>query len=325
MQPQTKPILPLAACCAVGIFALALVGCNSVAPAEKAKVQKNVTTRIPGTAQPVPAINALAWKTLTDAGHQVSTTRLHGGREGDRLILYRPPLTPGQTVPCIVMAPAGTRLFHGILLGEGDAQEHARYLEAGFAVVACEIDGPIDDAKMDDSKAMVAAAKKFQEANAGIRNMQEALDVAETLPWVDKKRIFVAGHSSAATLALQTAAFEQHRIAGCIALAPGVDVPKHLGMMLGLLESSGATGLRATLDTLSPHNNINRLTKPLFLFCAKDDSVIEESSVAAFAAAVKKKNAQVTYKTVPTGDHFDAMIQNGIPAAAEWAKQQKAN
>ncbi|MBC7807817.1 MAG: prolyl oligopeptidase family serine peptidase [Akkermansiaceae bacterium] len=309
---------------AVCLFASPLAGCaGPVPPAEKARVQKTVTGRIPGTARPDPAVSALPWKTVGAQGHQVATTRLHSGREGDRLVLYRPALTTGQRVPCIVMAAAGTRLFHGILLGEGDAQEHLRYLEEGFAVVACEIDGPLSDAQADDSKAMVAAAKKFQAANAGIRNMQEALDVAETLPWVDKKRIFLAGHSSAGTLALQTAAFEQNRIAGCIAHAPGVNVTKHLGVMLGLIESSGATGLRATLDTLSPHNNINRLTKPLFLFCAKDDSVIEESEVAAFAAAVKKKNPDVTYQTVPTGDHFDAMIQNGIPAAAAWAKKQK--
>ncbi|MBC8138927.1 MAG: prolyl oligopeptidase family serine peptidase [Fibrella sp.] len=324
MKPVAKTLFRFTTCLAVCVFALPLSGCaGPVPPAEKAKVQRSVTGRVPGTVKPDPAINALQWKTVSEQGHQVATTQLHGGRGGDRLILYRPPQTTGKPVPCIVMAPAGTRLFHGILLGQGDAEEHTRYLEAGFAVVACEIDGPLDDAKADDSKAMVAAAKKFQAANAGIRNMQEALDVAETLPWVDRKRIFVAGHSSAATLALQTAAFEQHRIAGCIAHAPGVDVPKHLGVMLGLIESSGATGLRATLDTLSPHNNINRLTKPLFLFCAKDDSVIEESSVAAFAASVKKKNPNVTYKTVPTGDHFDAMIQDGIPAAVEWAKQQK--
>lgn len=321
IKPGAKYMIPVVATVFAAAFCFA-AGCQSVAPVEKAKVQKSVTARIAGTAQPTPAIAALPWKTLSDQGHQAATTRLHGGREGDRLILYRPPVAPGKTVPCIVMAAAGTRLFHGILLGEGDGEEHLRYLEAGFAVVACEIDGPLDDAKADDSKAMVAAAKKFQAANAGIRNMQEALDVAESLPWVDRKRIFVAGHSSAGTLALQTAAFEQSRIAGCIAHAPGVDVPKHLGMMLGLLESSGATGLRATLDTLSPHNNVNRLTKPLFLFCARDDSVIEEASVAAFAAAVKKKNPNVTYQTVPTGDHFDAMIKDGIPAAAAWAKSQ---
>ncbi len=324
MMPEVKFAVSLRTGLAVGVLSVSLLaGCSQpVPPAEKARVQNGIISRAPGSARPDPAINALQWKTVSEQGHQVATTRLHGGREGDRLILYRPPQTAGR-VPCIVMAAAGTRLFHGILLGEGDGEEHLRYLQEGFAVVSCEIDGPLADADAEDSKAMVAAAKKFQAANAGIRNMQEALDVAETLPWVDPKRIFVAGHSSAGTLALQTAAFEQNRIAGCIAHAPGVDVPKHLGVILGLLESSGATGLRATLDTLSPHNNVNRLTKPLFLFCAKDDSVIDESSVAAFADAVKKQNPKVTYQTVPTGDHFDAMIKDGIPAAAQWAKQQQ--
>jgi hypothetical protein len=51
--------------------------------------------------------------------------------------------------------------------------------------------------------------------------------------------------------------------------------------------------------------------------------VVEEASVAAFAAAVNNLNANVTYQTVPTGDHFDAMIKDGIPAAAAWAKQLK--
>jgi cephalosporin-C deacetylase-like acetyl esterase len=221
-----------------------LVDCShSAPPAKKAKTRKNVPARGLRTVKPNPAINALKWKKLSDQGHQVATTRLHGGHESDRLILYRPPVTPGETVPCIVIAPAGTRLFHGILLGKGDSEEHLRYLAAGFAVVACEIDGPLSEAQSGDSKAMVAAAKKFQAAKAGIRNMREALDVTETLPWVNKKRIFVAGHSSAATLALQTAAFEQNRIAGCIAHAPEVNVTKHLDILLDLLEASGATNL----------------------------------------------------------------------------------
>lgn len=324
MNARIQPLLLIATCVAACVFGGSWGhSAQAAPPTKKSKPRKSVPARNLRTMKPTLAISALKWKTLGDQGHQIAMTRLHGGREGDRLILYRPPVTPGQTVPCIVIAPAGTRLFHGILLSQGDSEEHLRYLAAGFAVVACEIDGPLSEEQSGDSKAMVAAAKKFQAAKAGVRNMREALDVAVTLPWVDKKRIFLAGHSSAATLALETAAFEQNRIAGCIAYAPEVNVTKYLDGLLDLLEASGATGLGITLDTLSPHNNTGRLTKPLFLFCAKDDSVVEEASVAAFAAAVNNLNSNVTYQTVPTGDHFDAMIKDGIPAATAWAKQLK--
>ncbi len=311
--------------CAPLLCALLAVsaGCgNRVSSAQRANVQKAVDNRSPAQIVTLsPPLEAVSPVTLNVAGggERFQTSVAGGSITARNLWVYRPFAARTQPVRCVVMAPAGSHLFDGMNLGEGDANEHVGYLSSGIAVIACEVDGAIPDGQ-ESHAAIAAAAKKFVAARAGIRNMQAAIDVAERLPWIDKKHIYVAGHSSAATLALQTAAYDK-RVAGCIALAPEVNVPRFVGMA-GQIEAAGATGLVQTLDALSPHNNIARLTKPMFLFRADDDTVIRPADVDAFAQAVQKTNKSVTLKTASSGGHYDSMVKQGIPTASAWLLKQ---
>ncbi len=270
---------------------------------------------------PVSALNQLDWRSYN--GVMRSEVHVAGRREGDMLWLYRPARMTVPKVPCVVIAPAGTRLFHGVLLSDGDEAEHIPYVEAGFAVVAYEIDGPLSDVDLNDPIRVGDAASKYVAADAGIRNARLALSVAEQLPWVDPKRIFVVGHSSAATLALQVAAFEQKHIAGCVAYAPEVDVANSLGGALGPIEHNGAPGIETVVQALSPNNLTARFTRPMFLFVSRDDTNVHASRIDTFTDSLRKSNYDVTYETVESGGHYQPMIDSGIPKAIEWMRTRQ--
>ncbi|HZL90528.1 MAG TPA: prolyl oligopeptidase, partial [Pirellulaceae bacterium] len=60
------------------------------------------------------------------------------------------------------------------------------------------------------------------------------------------------------------------------------------------------------------------------LFHADDDSNVPSSESRNFAARLTALGKDVTHKTVPSGDHYDSMIEEGIPAGIEWIKSRTA-
>ncbi|MFN3650985.1 MAG: alpha/beta hydrolase family protein [Armatimonadota bacterium] len=254
-------------------------------------------------------------------GVRLHEVRLARGKGGSTLWIYLPEEPAAAKLPCVLIGPAGTRLFHGIGLGEGDRPEHLPYVRAGFAVVAYEIDGPLSDNASDPE--LIAAVSAFKAAEGGVANARLALDyVAEKVPAVDPARIYAAGHSSAATLALQVAAREP-RVKGCVAFAPCTDLEGRLGPQLIDALSSVVPGYRDFVRQTSPVRNAEHLKQPLYLFHAGDDSVVPPQESIRLAAAVQAKNPNVTLVRVPSGDHYDSMVQQGIPGAIQWLKGLK--
>ena len=70
----------------------------------------------------------------------------------------------------------------------------------------------------------------------------------------------------------------------------------------------------------SPNTHESRLNCPVFLFHAEDDGNVDVEETQEFAARLKQKGRDVTLKIVPTGDHYDSMIDEGIPAGIQWLK-----
>jgi dienelactone hydrolase len=235
-----------------------------------------------------------------------------------KLWVYLPkPAPAADKLPCILIAPAGTRLFHGMALGDGDRDEHLPYVGKGFAVVAYEVDGDMSD---DATPAQMAAAiAAFRKADGGVANAVAALDYAAAkIPQVDMKRVYAVGHSSAATTALQVAQREP-RVAACVAFAPACDLADRLKPFGAELDGLQA-GTMEFLRTVSPERNAAKLKCPTMLFTAMDDETISSKSVGAFAAALQKTNDQVKFIAVKSGGHHDSMIERGIPAAIAWLK-----
>src|SRR5262245_31329987 len=186
----------------------------------------------------------------------------HGGY----MYLYLPPGEHApKSLPCIVIAPAGSTLLAGMDLGEGDEPEHTPYVKAGCAVLAYELDGPSYDDT--DTDAMREAYVAFRGSRAGLVNGRNAVDyLLAKVPEVDPARIYAAGHSSAATHALLLAAHEP-RLAGVMAYAPATDLPKRMSGQLPFFRFL-LPGLVDFVTQSSPSTPAAALKKPVFLFHA---------------------------------------------------------
>lgn len=285
-------------------------------PDEKAPVQKPAT---PPTEQRPPANTTaprLGPPVRIEPGIVLRKAAITRSGAPIQVWIYLPEKAK-EKIPVVLIAPAGSNMLCGSNLGDSSRPEHLPYVRAGFAVVAYEIEGAVPENA--DVEEIVQGLQTFSAAGFGIVDAQIALDFAMSqVALIDGNRVLTAGHSSAATIALLVAANDP-RIKGCIAYAPECDVgaslPKETKEALSRLVANFPRFLYAS----SPVNYVKSLRCPLFLFRADDDTVVADLS--GFVAAVKKSNPQVTFVRVPSGEHYDSMIAEGIPAAIRWAKK----
>ena len=251
-----------------------------------------------------------------ESGVLFCEVRLPRKARANRLWIYLPDHSSVEKIPCVLIAPAGSRMFHGMDLGDSDRPEHLPYVRAGFAIVAYELSGSIPQTA--SSEEALAAARAFKEARAGVADASAALDfVLAQVPQIDPARIYTAGHSSAATTALLVAENEP-RIKACVAFAPVCDLRARLGERLVGVLTRSISGYDAFVTQSSPAANLTRLRCPVFLFHADDDTNVPTSEVAACAAELARSNPHVSFVRVPAGDHYQSMIREGIPLAIQW-------
>ncbi len=243
--------------------------------------------------------------------------------QGGKLGLYLPSGEHAEgSLPCILITTAGTNLLTGITLGgDEDHLERIPYARAGFAVLAFELDGPQPQpvgGKDPSPMVVFAAMRRFLAARAGLVNARVAFEyVLAKLPEVDPGRISIAGHSSAGTLALLFAEHEP-RLESCVAFAPAVDLEKRFGPeAVGHLRQAKLADLATRY---SPKLGEARLDCPLFLFHARDDGNLPVAESEAFAARLQALGKAVTLDLVDDGDHYQSMIDQGIPRAIAWLK-----
>ena len=140
-----------------------------------------------------------------------------------------------RSLPCVLIAPAGSNLLMGNDLGNASDSEavlhpeRIPYVKAGFAVIAYEIDGTVPDLDKASEQETMTAIRQFLRARAGLVNAQIAFEYARTkVPSVDPTRISAVGHSSAGTLAVLLAENEP-RLKACAVFAPALDLAKRFG------------------------------------------------------------------------------------------------
>lgn len=270
------------------------------------------------------AISLLLFLCLAQAGHAKDaedkiTPNEFRSKNGGRIWVYLPKAISSETkIACILVPPAGSRLFHGMSLADGDQLEHLPYVSAGFAVVSFDISGPWP------SENQIAAQRKaitnFLNSKCGVSDGLEALELAlSKYPQIDPQRIYVAGHSSAGTLSLQLAAASD-KFRGCVAFAPITDLEGRFGARgIAALEQA-FPGISKALLSASPSKNIDGLKCPLYLFHATDDNNVRPASVIAYRDALREHKKSVEYVSVDSGGHYDSMINPGIPKAILWLK-----
>jgi dienelactone hydrolase len=227
-----------------------------------------------------------------------------------------------KSLPCILITGAGSRLLHGMDLGDGDRPEHLPYVRAGFAVLAFELDGALLNNDNPTNQDMNQSMIRFLAARAGLVNADVALNYAlKKVPAIDPSRISAAGHSSAGTLAVLFAEHDS-RLKACVAFAPALDLEKRFGPQgVAQLQQLGVGDLAIRY---SPKTNEDNLKCPLFLFHARDDSNVPVAESETFAARLQSKGKSVTLDLVPSGDHVDSMLNQGIPRAIAWLNEQGA-
>lgn len=229
-----------------------------------------------------------------------------------RIWVYEPTDPGSGKRPCVLIAPAGSHLFDGMLLGDGDRDEQFPYAKAGYVVVAYDVSGPL---KRETRPGIKDAAKQFLKADLGLTDARRALAWALKNPLVDPKRIVVAGHSSAGTLALMVAENEPS-VAACLAYAPVVDVPNFLRPVTKQVLRSDVPGLIERIDQLTPTAKAADLRCPTFVFHAADDAQVPTEPLASFARSLPNTG----FKEVPEGGHYTSMIEQGIPAGIAFLK-----
>ena len=241
----------------------------------------------------------------------------HGGY----MYLYLPAGDhPPKSLGCLLVAPAGSTLLAGMYLSEGDEPEQIPYVKAGYAVIAYEMDGP---SYSDDPNEIREGYQAFRKSRAGLVNARNALDyVLAKVPEVDPTRIYAAGSSSAGTHVLLLAAHEP-RLAGVIAYCPECDLPSRMAPTMPLMRFI-LPGLVDFVTQSSPNTHAKNIKCPTFLFHSKDDQVCPYSHTSAFAELLKGQGTDVTFVSTPTGDHYESMISDGIPAGIEWLRNKQA-
>lgn len=246
------------------------------------------------------------------------------GSQG-KMRLYIPPGSHGtKSLGCILVAPAGTNLLVGNNLD--DPTYHAEtvpYAEAGYAVLFYSLDGGVvGNLQVAGARKLADGYRSFHAAHAGVVNGRNALEfVLARVPQVDPERVFAAGHSSAGVLALLFAAHEP-RLKGCIAYAAACDVETRLADVARDPAAARVfPGIGDFIRRSSPRTHLDKLDRPVFLFHAADDSNEPIATTEQFAADLQRMERPVTFHRALRGDHYQAMIDEGIPRAIDWLKQ----
>ena len=292
---------------------LLFVGCGNSSPSN---AQPKNTQTVQTDTKTFPSLPSAE---KVENGIIVYKVRLNKDDDSSDVWIYLPEKQSKEKLPAILIAAAGSYLFNGVSIGKGDQPEHLPYVKKGYAVIAYETPGSLKDV---DNKSLTNAqlknaATEFKNSNAGLIQEQNALNYAlDKVYAIDAERIYSAGHSSAATLSLLVAANEP-RIKAAIAYAPATDLEKKLGKDMDFFEQQ-VPGFKNFIIQNSPKNNISKIKIPVFIFQATDDSVIPVEDTKSFVIELQKNNSNVTFETVNEGDHYDSMIQQGIPKSIEW-------
>jgi acetyl esterase/lipase len=230
-----------------------------------------------------------------------------------------------HSLPCVFIAPAGTRMLYGSEMDDADSPEHLPYARQGFAVLAYELSGdlPGNHNGLVTFGQLKGPVQQFLAADGGLANARTAVDfVLAKVPEVDPNQLFAAGHSSAATMALN-AVEADHRFRAVAAYAPACDVVARWGNNLAKLDRV-APGASDWAQRLSPIRHVNDISCPVLLFHADDDSNVKTQDIEPYVSALQSAGKTVTFQHVPTGGHYQSMIEEGIPAGIEFFKTQGA-
>ncbi len=329
-------VLPLFCCGGLGVLGLILPRPNAnriprTTPAVSNGPATPLQTMVPAsTVSGLPSLDAIE-KTFP-SGVKSYFVKLTGDPNVvASQMAMRVYIPPGEhsagSLPCVLVAPAGTSLLHGVTFGPNEDyhDETLPYAEAGMVVIQYSLDGPLPESAESSEQAMVTAIAeaypRFRDAGAGVANGRTAVEFATNkLTMVDPSRIYCAGHSSAANVALLLAANEP-RINRCIAYAAAYDFESRMSDAISDPSfSSLLPGGPNFIRQSSPMNVVEKIRCPVMVFHARDDDNVPFSDAEKFVDALKRSGKEVNFVTANNGGHYSPMLSIGIPTAIQWLK-----
>jgi hypothetical protein len=246
-------------------------------------------------------------------GHRVGTATVARGNRRTEVDLHLPPGTHANaSLPCVFVAPAGSDLISGVAFGEDERDDCLPLLERGIAVCFYSLTGtPPTDRELTDLHRAVFL-QQYIRADGGMKNLHDAIDtVLASAAAVDPERLATAGHSSAGTIALVADAREP-RIVAAAALAPVIDLPKHVGQ--AFIDAVDVDTTRFIFrNSPSEHATLNG---PAFIYHSPQDDVAPFADAETYAG---KHGSRVTLQR-GEGDHYDALEHGLEPAFAFLAR-----
>lgn len=234
-------------------------------------------------------------------------------------------LSADAKIPCVLVAPAGSNLLTGKDCDDFTYTDEIKpYVTAGMAVCHYSLDGSQD--KMNASskeRALPSSFRTFTKAHGGVINGQRALDfVLKRCDQIDPARIYCAGHSSAGTLSLQLASTDS-RISKCVAYAPAPSLKKRFAELLSDPNADVLLpGLRPYIQQWSPDSRIQKFGCPVFIYHALDDTNTPYANTKTFHDQLIAAGKPAKLVTGKRGGHYQSMIDQGIPAAINWLKNE---
>ena len=225
-------------------------------------------------------------------------------------------------IPCVLLAPAGSNLLTGKDCDDYEYTDEIKpYVTAGMAVVHYSLDGSLDKiSARGKERAVPGQSAIFCKAHGGVINGQRAIDfVLKNFDQIDSRKLYCAGHSSAATLSLQLASTDP-RISKCVAYAPAPSLEKRFADLKADDLYVALPRLELYVKQWSPDNRIPKFHCPVFIFHALDDSNTPYPDTKAFYDQLRAAGKKAKLVTAKRGGHYQAMIDEGIPAAIAWLK-----
>ncbi len=234
--------------------------------------------------------------------------------------IYLPADYKERRLPCVLIGPAGSPLYHGMSLQDGDSAEHIPYVKAGFAVIAYEISGSVKEGADDLDR--MDAMSEFIDSNGGVDDAVAALKYATSrIPAIDPEKIYAAGHSSAATTALALAQASE-QVNGVAVYAPPVDLLRLLDPLLPVLEDFDEVG--DFLQKFSAYQNAEKITCPVLVFYSSDDELMDSAMIASYVGKLQDSKTPVRLVKADTGGHYQSMIDAGIASGVDWFQRIEA-
>jgi dipeptidyl aminopeptidase/acylaminoacyl peptidase len=77
-------------------------------------------------------------------------------------------------------------------------------------------------------------------------------------------------------------------------------------------------GYTAFASSRSPLRHVSEFNCPVYLFHADDDSMVPLADNVKFSAAMKAAGKRIAFVRVATGDHYQSMIDEGIPRGIKY-------